>query len=163
MSGGGKTSKQETEQKIDPDLKKAALENLDTAKLVASLPYAPNMGIQVADFSPTQKAAFSNTNAAASAFGLSPSSGTGLPTAQTSGGLNGFSTSGLYNDAVNSSMSPEVQAAYMGALALPEELKEKAVSSSEGGGKGGSLEDSLVASQQSHIQPSQKQSAGSGK
>lgn len=70
MSLGGKTTQTNT---IDPDLKKAALENLQMAQKVGQLGFVPYQGATVAGLQPGQISAIQNTNAGLSAFGLSPS------------------------------------------------------------------------------------------
>lgn len=62
--------KQEMEMKIDPDLKKESLEQMDRAKLAASLGPALNFGPTVAAFTPQQRAAMQSANDMAMAFGL---------------------------------------------------------------------------------------------
>ena len=64
--GGTKTQKNE----IDPELKRAALENLAMAKKVGQLGYIPYTGDTVAGMSPGQIAAIQSGNMGASAFGL---------------------------------------------------------------------------------------------
>lgn len=75
MSLGGKTK--ETQQ-IDPQLKAAALEQLDMAKRIGQLGFVPYQGATVAGLQPGQIAAMQNTNAGLEAFGLTPSA---VPTA----------------------------------------------------------------------------------
>lgn len=70
MSLGGKTTSTNT---IDPDLKAAALANLQTAQKVGQLGFVPYQGATVAGLQPGQISAIQNTNAGLSAFGLSPS------------------------------------------------------------------------------------------
>lgn len=67
MSLGGKTT---TSNKIDPDLKKAALENLAMAKKIGQLGYVPYTGDTVAGMQSGQLAAMQSGNLGASAFGL---------------------------------------------------------------------------------------------
>jgi len=64
--GGTKTQKNE----IDPELKRAALENLAMAKKVGQLGYIPYTGDTVAGMQPGQIAAIQSGNMGASAFGL---------------------------------------------------------------------------------------------
>lgn len=107
----GKTSQTEQKVKLPPEIKAQALANLDLAKQVGQLPYAPNFGLQVAGFTPQQQNAFASTNDAASAFGLPSGGGTGLPTPQNVGGFSGYSTRDLYNNMV-SQVPPSVMALY---------------------------------------------------
>lgn len=88
MSLGGKST---TSTSIDPDLKKASLENLAMAKKIGQLGYVPYTGDTVAGMSPGQIAAIQSGNLGASAFGL--------PTmaVPTEANLNPYST---YTDAL---------------------------------------------------------------
>jgi hypothetical protein len=67
MSLGGKTT---TSNKIDPDLKRAALENLAMAKKIGQLGYVPYTGDTVAGMQPGQIAAIQSGNMGSNAFGL---------------------------------------------------------------------------------------------
>jgi hypothetical protein len=68
MSLGGKTKNE-----IDPQLKAAALEQLEMAKRVGQLGFVPYKGDTVAGFQPAQLAAMQNTNTGLEAFGLGTS------------------------------------------------------------------------------------------
>jgi hypothetical protein len=70
MSLGGKTK--ETQQ-IDPDLKAAALGQLDMARRVGQLGFVPYKGATVAGLQPAQIAAMQNLNTGLEAFGLGTS------------------------------------------------------------------------------------------
>jgi hypothetical protein len=70
MSLGGKTTQT---QQIDPDLKAAALANLEMAQRVGRLGFVPYKGATVAGFQPAQIGAMQNTNTGLEAFGLSGS------------------------------------------------------------------------------------------
>jgi hypothetical protein len=70
MSLGGKTTETST---IDPDLKKAALDQLAMARNVGQLGFVPYQGATVAGLQPGQIAAMQNTNTGLEAFGLAPS------------------------------------------------------------------------------------------
>lgn len=99
-SGKGGTQQQKIE--LPKQLKEAAKENLKLAKSVGELPYVPNLGITTAAFTPMQEAGFSGVNNAASAFGLPTSAPmAGMPTAETVGGISGYSTEPIYNDAMS--------------------------------------------------------------
>lgn len=105
--GGEKTQTVE----LPPEIREAALKNLNVASNVAALPYVPNFGLSMAAFTPSQEASFANTNAAASAFGLPTAQGTGLPQAQNVGGFRGYSTQNLYEDML-SKVNPQVRDLY---------------------------------------------------
>ena len=106
MGGMSKTSQQET--KINEKLSKASEPLIKYSQDIAKMPYTPNRGVTVADFSPMQKAAFNNTDAMSNAFGLQGSGGgTGLPQATDAGnGVMGFGTGGIFDQNVAASMTP---------------------------------------------------------
>jgi hypothetical protein len=68
MSLGGKTT-----TSIDPDLKKAALENLEMTRRAGQLGFVPYKGATVAGFQPMQLAAMQNLNTGLDAFGMGAS------------------------------------------------------------------------------------------
>ena len=70
MSLGGKTTQT---QSIDPDLKAAALGQLDMARRVGQLGFVPYKGATVAGLQPAQIAAMQNLNTGLEAFGLGTS------------------------------------------------------------------------------------------
>lgn len=101
--GKGKGGKQETTQKteVDKELVADYKKMTGIGTMLAGLGFAPNRAVTVAGLSPSQKAAMRNTNSAAGAFGLSQSSGTGLPKAEMSGsGVMGYRTDGGYDEAM---------------------------------------------------------------
>lgn len=103
----GKAKGGSQENTINKDLAAAALPLLEQAQQVSQMPFMPNRGIQFAAFNPMQTAAFGNTDAAASAFGLGTSGGsTGLPPPTTQGGFTGYGTGGIYDAAVSQSLPP---------------------------------------------------------
>lgn len=72
MSLGGKTT-----TSIDPDLKKAALEQLEMTRRAGQLGFVPYKGATVAGFQPMQLAAMQNLNTGLDAFGMG---GSPMPT-----------------------------------------------------------------------------------
>ncbi len=116
--GGGKGGQTTSETKIDPRLEEEALKNLKQARAVSELPYAPNMGLSVAAFTPQQEAAFQTANKASSAFGLPTGSTSSLPTPRNVGGFSGYSSENLYNDAM-SKVPSNVLALYNALFASP--------------------------------------------
>lgn len=119
MSGGGGKGGESTQKvEIDPRLEKEALKNMKQARAVSQLPYAPNFGAQVAAFTPQQQAAFDTANMAAGAFGLPTAKTNPLPEAQNVGGFQGYSTKGLYEDAM-SKVPSGVLALYNALFANP--------------------------------------------
>lgn len=116
MSGGGKGGSETTTTrvKLDPRLETGAAEAIAAALRTAALPYQPNMGLQVAAFSPEEEAAFRGASEAAAAFGM-PSAAQSdvagyMPAPENVGGFRGYSTEALYNDAMNRSTTPSYQA-----------------------------------------------------
>lgn len=99
--GGSTTSKVE----IPAYIEDASRANLARADEIAKLGYVPYYGPEVAAFTPMQNAAFQGTASAADAFGLSTPVGQnvgGMPPAQTfAGGVQGYSSGSLYDQAVN--------------------------------------------------------------
>jgi len=106
MSGGGKGGKEEEKTEIPQWLRDPAIRNLNRAEAVQQLPYMPYYGPAVAAFTPAQNAAFDANIGAAEAFGLlAPNTLTatsGMPTPEEfAGGFTGYSTQGLYDQALN--------------------------------------------------------------
>lgn len=98
---GGKGGQQTSTVELPPEVKAQALENMDLAKQVGSLPYAPYFGGSVAAFQPSQQAGFNNMNSAAAAFGLQGGAGQGMPKSKKFGGVNAYSTEDVYKDALS--------------------------------------------------------------
>lgn len=127
-----KGGQQTTTVELPDEIKQASLDNLELAKKVGQLPYAPYFGASVAGFTPGQDAAFANMNNAASAFGLQGAAGQGMPTGVMNvGGINGYSTEGAYNSAM-SQVDPAVLALYNQFFG-----KQNPVTNGGGGGGGG--------------------------
>lgn len=111
MSGlfGGGSQKTTSKVEIDPEMRQEAKQLLDIGRLVASLGYNPQQGPTIAAFTPMQEAAFSNTNAAASAFGMQGGANplTGVNTQTSASGIRGYSG---YDDFMRekSNLPPEV-------------------------------------------------------
>lgn len=121
--GGGKggSSKTTTKVELPKYVEDAAKSNLAIADEVAAIGYTPYSGPTVAGFTPMQRAAMGNTNAAASAFGMESGNDlmnrgvagqargeqvdplTGMTQKPTSyaGGIMGYSPMATYNQAVN--------------------------------------------------------------
>lgn len=107
--GGGKGGTTETTTRLDPRLEEGAASAVAGALQSAGLDYAPNRGMTIAAFTPQQQAAFQGANEAAAAFGL-PTGGVNMPTPETSSGIEGYSTGGLYDEMLKKSITPEQQA-----------------------------------------------------
>lgn len=102
---GGKGGRETTEVKIPEWLEAAAKENLARGQAVANLGPMPYYGPDVAAMTPLQIASNQGLSSAAGAFGLGGgglSMGTeGMPTPQTfAGGVQGYSSGGLYDQAL---------------------------------------------------------------
>ena len=65
LFGGGSSSTQTQQQQLDPDVKARMLQNYDFALNVANREYQPYPYQRIADFSPTQEAAFQQVSRAA--------------------------------------------------------------------------------------------------
>jgi hypothetical protein len=110
--GGSQTTEQvqNTDQisvtTIDPKLEQGATAAMAGALKAAGLEYRPNRGVTIAGLTPQHMAAFEGANQAATALGLSTGSTDYLPVPERSAasGLLGYSTGGLYDEMVASSM-----------------------------------------------------------
>lgn len=103
-SGGGKGGSTTSSVTIPDWIKEPAQRNLARAEQAAQVGYMPWYGPDVAALSPQQLQSMQSTQAAGEAFGLAApgSFSTGLPQAQTfAGGTQGYSSSPLFNQAVN--------------------------------------------------------------
>lgn len=102
MAGGGKGGSQSTTVKIPEWLEAAAKGNLARADQVSQIGYVPYYGPDVAAMTPRQLDAMHNTNAAAGAFGLEASRpNAGMPQSQSFGGVYGYSSQPMYQQAVD--------------------------------------------------------------
>ena len=108
--GGKSTSKVEIPKWLEDPAKRAISRGED----IAQIGYMPYMGPDVAAFSPTQMAAFGNTNQAASAFGMTPSAGTGMPPPTNYGGVQAYSSYPIYEQSVDAwrTANPQQAAQY---------------------------------------------------
>lgn len=70
MGGSSKGGTQETKVELPPEIKEAAIDNLDIANEVAAIGYTPYRGPTVAEFNPQQKSGMMAYDQAASAFGM---------------------------------------------------------------------------------------------
>jgi hypothetical protein len=108
---GGSTTTQKTQ--IDPHLARESKKAMDLAKLVAQLPFSPNLGVSIAGFTPQQLAAQDTANVRSAAFGLPSSAQSAaqvMPPTQTSpSGIQGYSTAADYQGMRDASMTPELQ------------------------------------------------------
>lgn len=95
---GGSTKTTTRVPKWQEDAAKAGLAR---AEGIANIGYAPYYGPDVAALTPQQIAAMTGTNQAASAFGMATTDPmAGLPPAQDFNGVQGYSSGGMYDQAV---------------------------------------------------------------
>ena len=99
MAKGGSESKQAT---LPAWQEQAYQQGINLAHDVSATGYVPYTGPEVAAFSPMQEAAFQGTDQMANAFGMQGTGGQQyMPQAETFGnGVQGYSSVGLYDDAV---------------------------------------------------------------
>lgn len=106
MSGGkNRKQKVESEVKLDPDIKRAAMEQFARAKQAAAIGSTPNLGPTIAAFTPQERAAFENANTMARAFGMQAGP-VQAPQGQMVGGVRGLSIEPAYRASVGA-MDPE--------------------------------------------------------
>lgn len=97
MMGGSSTSK----TTVPEWQNRAAQDALAAANRVANIGYTPYYGPDVAALTPMQMAAMRGTNQAAQAFGMPTADPTaGLPQATDYGGMQAYSSGGLYDQAL---------------------------------------------------------------
>jgi hypothetical protein len=100
---GGKGGGQSTKTEIPVWAEEATKRNLARAEDVQRIGYMPYYGPDVAAFNPTQQLAMQNNMDAAAAFGLASSGQNamaGMPRATNYNGIQGYSSGGLYEQAV---------------------------------------------------------------
>lgn len=100
---GGKGGSKSTVSEIPSWIEQPATRNLARAEQAQQLGYQPYYGIDVAGFNPTQVQAMQNQIGAAQAFGMAPQgmqAMQGMPQTQTIGGVTGYTSSPLYEQAV---------------------------------------------------------------
>ena len=118
--GGGKGGSQTQKTEIPKWIEEPATRNLARAEQAQQMGYMPYYGIDVAGFTPTQQAAQQMNIDTANAFGMMPSGFSGLsptsgmPSTMTQGGITGYSSAPLYEQAVAEARSrqPESAAIY---------------------------------------------------
>ena len=115
---GGKGGTQTSAQSIPAWVEGPAKENLARAKAVGQIGYMPYYGPDVAALSPQQVQSMQNTFDAQQAYGMvAPDAqfSTGMPEAQQfAGGVSGYSSGGLFDQAVKelAARDPEQAAQY---------------------------------------------------
>jgi hypothetical protein len=120
--GGGKGGSQTSAQSIPAWVEGPAKANLEKAKLAGEIGYMPYYGPEVAGLSPMQQQGMQRTQDALAAFGMAPQGSqyqSYLPEATTMGGVTGYSTGNLFDQAVAelALRNPEQAARYASAMA----------------------------------------------
>ena len=116
MSGGkGGTTTQA--QSIPQYVQDASKENLAQAKIAGQIGYMPYYGGEVAALTPQQEMAMQNTFNAQQAFGMVPQGAqfsTGTPQATDYGGVRGYSSGSLFDQALAElqARQPDIAAQY---------------------------------------------------
>ena len=102
MSGGGKGGQTTTKVEIPEWLEGAAQENLAKAGELSKIGYTPYYGASVAAMTPMMQQSMAGTNQAAQAFGMGSGvdPNAGMPQAQNYGGMMGYSSGDLYDQAL---------------------------------------------------------------
>ena len=120
MSGGGKGGSTTSTQKIPDWIKNPAVRNIARAEDIQKIGFTPYRGPDVAAFNPTQQAAMQMNVDTARTFGMLPQgqqnlvAAQGMPQAQDFGGVQGYGSSSLYDQAVQAAAqaNPEQAAQY---------------------------------------------------
>ena len=120
--GGGKGGSQTSAQSIPAWVEGPAKANLEKAKLAGEIGYMPYYGPEVAGLSPMQQQGMQRTQDALAAFGMAPQGSqyqSYLPETTTMGGVTGYSTGNLFDQAVAelALRNPEQAARYASAMA----------------------------------------------
>ena len=97
---GGKGGSQSTKVEIPAFMEDAAKRNLARGEAVSRIPTAPLYGPTVAAFNEADRSARSNVNAMAEAFGMSGAGEFSMPEAIDVGGVRGYSSAPLYEQAL---------------------------------------------------------------
>jgi hypothetical protein len=103
IMSGGKGGSTTSAQQIPEWIEGPAKANLEKARLAGEIGYMPYYGPEVAALSPMQQSAMQNTTGAMSAFGMAPAGAqyqSSLPPTTTMGGVTGYSSGDLYDQAV---------------------------------------------------------------
>lgn len=95
--GGSK----ETSTTIPTWIEDAMKEAIGRSQAASRIGYTPYYGADVAAFTPSQEASFANTNRMAGLLGMQGGSAPSMPQAKNFGGVMGYSSGDLYDQAVN--------------------------------------------------------------
>ena len=144
--GGGKGGSQTSAQSIPAWVEGPAKANLEKAKLAGEIGYMPYYGPEVAGLSPMQQQGMQRTQDALAAFGMAPQGSqyeSYLPETTTMGGVTGYSSGNLFDQALAelATRNPELAARYAKAMAPyvapPPPPAPVGLMSGVGGGGGG--------------------------
>ena len=97
---GGKGGSQTTKVEIPKWMEDAAKKNLARGEAVSRIGYVPKFGPDVAAFNEADRAARSNVNAMAQAFGMAGAGDFSMPEEIDVGGVRGYSSAPLYEQAL---------------------------------------------------------------
>lgn len=114
---GGKGGSTTSAQEIPDWIKEPSIRNIQRAEQAQQIGYQPYYGLDVAAFNPTQEAAMQMNLDTARAFGMMPqgyqdlTATQGMPQVQNIGGMMGYSSSPLYEQAVAAAAQADPQQA----------------------------------------------------
>lgn len=97
---GGKGGSQSTKVEIPKWMEDEAKLNLREGRAVSKIGYVPKYGPDVAAFNEADRAARANVNAMAEAFGMTGAGEFSMPETVDVGGVSGYSSAPLYEQAV---------------------------------------------------------------
>lgn len=97
---GGKGGSQSTKVEIPKWMEDAAKKNLARGEAISRIGYVPKFGPDVAAFNEADRAARSNVNAMAQAFGMAGAGDFSMPEEIDVGGVRGYSSAPLYEQAL---------------------------------------------------------------
>lgn len=97
---GGKGGSQSTKVEIPAWMEDAARKNLARGEDISRIGYVPKFGPDIAAFNEADRAARSNVNAMAQAFGMAGAGEFSMPETVDVGGVSGYSSAPLYEQAI---------------------------------------------------------------
>jgi hypothetical protein len=97
---GGKGGSQSTKVEIPKWMEDAAKKNLARGEAISRIGYVPKFGPDVAAFNEADRAARSNVNAMAQAFGMAGAGDFSMPETVEAGGVSGYSSAPLFEQAL---------------------------------------------------------------
>ena len=97
---GGKGGSQSTKVEIPAWMEDAAKRNLARGEAISRIGYVPKFGPDIAAFNEADRAARSNVNAMAEAFGMAGAGDFSMPETVEAGGVSGYSSAPLFEQAL---------------------------------------------------------------